>query len=249
MHKEAETAMHLNDYLKILRGRKWIMIIFFMTIVPFVVVGTFIQKSIYRATSSLIVEMEEPDILKLTDATTLGVEHFPNYDRYLNTQIAVLTSRRIVDNVFKDLNLKNIFEQRAKNQEYMSPLEKFYQVIMNPKFFTDKAHQLIGKDDKSLTDDAINIENLNEYNEYYDLMDTNVEELIGKINIEVARDTQIMYIHVEDEDKMLATILANKIADVYIEQNRNYRLKAFSEAQDWLAKEIAKQKEKGGDKE
>lgn len=248
MHKEAETGIHLNDYLKILRRRKWIIIIFFMTIVPFVVVGTFIQKSIYRATSSLIVEMKVPDIIKFNDATTLGVEHASDYDRYLNTQIAVVTSRRIVDNVSKDLNLKDIFEQRTKNQEYMSPLEKFYHVMMNPELFTAKVHQLIEwfipKNDKSLTDDAINIENLNEYNEYYDLMDTYVRELIEKINIEVARDTQIMYIHVEDEDKRLATILANKIADVYIEQNRNYRHKAFTEAQDWLAKEIAEQKEK-----
>ena len=248
MHKEAETGIHLSDYLKILRQRKWIMIIFFMTIVPFVVVGTFIQKSIYRASSSLIIEMEEPEILKFNDATTLGVENTSNYDRYLNTQIAVVTSKRIVDNVSKDLNLKNIFEQRTKNQEYISPLEKSYQVMMNPKLFAAKVHQLIEwfipKDDKSLTDDAINIENLKEYNEYYDLTDTCVEELIGKIKVEVARDSQIMYIHVEDEDKILATILANKIADLYIEQNRNYRLKAFSEAQDWLAKKIAEQKKK-----
>lgn len=245
MHKETETNVHLTDYVKILWRKKWIVIIFFMTIVSFVAIGTFFQKSTYKATASLIIEMKEPDILKFNDMTTLGVNHVNNYDRYLYTQTEIATSRQIANKVFDDLNLKKIFERREQNQEHLSTVERCFHVIMSPRLLAEKAGQLIRrfipKDDESLTDEAVDIEYLKEYEDYYDTTDAYVYALMGKVEAEFVRDSQIMYIDAEDEDRHLATVLANKFASTFIEQNRDYRLKAFFEAQDLLTKEIVKQ--------
>lgn len=237
MNKDAETSIHLVDYLRILKERKWVIITFFMIIVPFVTIGTFYQKSVYRATASLIVETEEPEILNFNDVMTLGTEHASNYDRYINTQTEVIKSRQIINNVFEDLNLEELLAKRAENQENIHPIEKFYQIIMDPRVLIKRFKT---KNKESETDSEF----LNQFDEYYESGNPYLIELIEKIDVGFARDSQILYISVEDEDKLLATILANKIANVYIEQNSEYRLKAFSEAQDFLAKEIEKQREK-----
>ncbi len=55
--------MHIKEYINILLRRKWLVISFFVITVVTVTVATFIQKKVYRASATVIVDVESPDIL------------------------------------------------------------------------------------------------------------------------------------------------------------------------------------------
>ena len=60
-HREKES--HLRDYLDILDRRKGVAVLFFVTTVFIVTVGSFIMEPVYRATATLLIDMESPNVL------------------------------------------------------------------------------------------------------------------------------------------------------------------------------------------
>ncbi|MBU1853003.1 MAG: polysaccharide biosynthesis tyrosine autokinase [Candidatus Omnitrophica bacterium] len=100
--------IHIKDYISILRNRKWIIISFFLITVTAVTIATFLQKKVYRATATVIVEVESPDVLSVKDVVKLGETNYFAYRDYLETQQEIIRSRRTAQNVIKNLNLAGL---------------------------------------------------------------------------------------------------------------------------------------------
>jgi len=62
--------------------------------------------------------------------------------------------------------------------------------------------------------------------------------LQGQVSIEQERDTRIMHIRVTDRDRARAQLLANAIADAYIDKMMSDRLGSTSNALEWLSKQL-----------
>jgi len=99
--------IHIRDYLSILRRRKWIAISFFFITVTSVTIATFMQEDVYRATATVIVEIESPNILPVKDVVQLGEPYYFAYREYIETQQEIIRSRRTAHQVMKNLKLAN----------------------------------------------------------------------------------------------------------------------------------------------
>jgi uncharacterized protein involved in exopolysaccharide biosynthesis len=113
--------MHVMDYLNILKRQKWIFISFFLITVTAITLTTFMQKKVYRATATIIVDAESPNILSVKDVVKLGESDYLAYRDYIDTQKEIVRSRRITHQVIKNLEL----DQEKKFKEAADPVELF----------------------------------------------------------------------------------------------------------------------------
>lgn len=108
---KSQKNIHLKDYLFILLNRKWIVISFFIFIVTIISFATFIQKPVYRATATVIVDAETPNVLSsVSEIVRLGESNYFAYRDYMDTQKEIIRSRRNAYKVFKRLQLASYKE-------------------------------------------------------------------------------------------------------------------------------------------
>lgn len=180
--------IHIKDYLSILRRRKWIFISFFFITVTTITIATFVQQKTYRATATVIVDVESPDIISMKDVVKLGESNYFAYRDYIETQKEIIRSRRTAYYVMKNLDLKDKEE---------------FKKVEDP-----------------------------------------ISALLKKMSVELIKDTRILKIHVDDGDPKEAYRMANEFAKVYAESNIALKMKTAEDAQDWLKKEVEKQRKK-----
>ncbi|MDP2911540.1 MAG: polysaccharide biosynthesis tyrosine autokinase [Candidatus Omnitrophota bacterium] len=119
-----EKNTHVREYLSTLWRRKWIFITFFLITVTVVTTATFMQKNVYRATATVIVDVESPDILSVKDIVKLGETNYFAYRDYIETQQEIIRSRRTTYNVIKNLRLKDKKELREAKDPIEALLKK-----------------------------------------------------------------------------------------------------------------------------
>ena len=111
--------MDIKGYFSILFRRRWLAATFFFVTVTAVTIATFMEKEIYRATATVIVDVETPEILSVKDVVKLGEPNYLAYRDYIETQREIIRSRRIAYNVMKNLKLS----QRKEFQKAKDPIE------------------------------------------------------------------------------------------------------------------------------
>ncbi|MFA4991644.1 MAG: polysaccharide biosynthesis tyrosine autokinase [Candidatus Omnitrophota bacterium] len=110
----------IGDYIAVLKRRKWLVISVLFITVSSVTIATFMQTKIYRATATVIVDAESPEVLSVKDVIKLGETNYFAYRDYLETQQEIIRSRRTAYNVIKKLKLGARPEYRGEKD----PTEK-----------------------------------------------------------------------------------------------------------------------------
>lgn len=110
--------IHIKDYISILKRRKWIVINFFLITVTVITIATFTQKKIYRATATVIVDSESPEVLSVKDVVKLGETNYFAYRDYIETQKEIIKSKRTAYHVIKNLKL----DIRKEFKEALDPM-------------------------------------------------------------------------------------------------------------------------------
>ncbi|MBI5529179.1 MAG: polysaccharide biosynthesis tyrosine autokinase [Deltaproteobacteria bacterium] len=68
--------------------------------------------------------------------------------------------------------------------------------------------------------------------------------LVGKMTVQPVKDSRVVLINIEDTNPQFAALLANAVADAYIELNLEHKLEATRTAANWLAEQLRDLKEK-----
>ncbi len=97
--------LHIKEYISVILRRKWTLIAFFLITVTAVTFATFKQHPIYRAVSTIIIDVAEPDILAVKDIIKLGETNYFAYRAYIETQQEIIKSRNIAMQVINNLGL------------------------------------------------------------------------------------------------------------------------------------------------
>nr|MBU1328638.1 polysaccharide biosynthesis tyrosine autokinase [Candidatus Omnitrophota bacterium] len=117
--------LHVKYYTSILFRRKWTVVSFFVITVTLITWMTFKQIPIYRASSTVIIDVASPDILAVKDIVKLGETNYFAYKAYIETQQEIIKSRRIAHQVIKNLGLEKKEEFiKAKDQPIDTLLKK-----------------------------------------------------------------------------------------------------------------------------
>lgn len=97
------------QFARALRKRLWMIRTFTGVTVTIVVLGTWLQPAVYRATSTVLIDVETPSVVSVSgsrdDATVSQMNYFA-YADYYRTQLEVLSSRSIAERVFDNLKFK-----------------------------------------------------------------------------------------------------------------------------------------------
>jgi capsular exopolysaccharide synthesis family protein len=103
--QEQEIEINLKDYLAVIRRRRWLILTFFVIVVCAVTIATFLQTPIYRATTMVLIDEASPDVLSTRDGLALGAPGYIAYREYYQTQLEIIKSRSIAQDVFSALSL------------------------------------------------------------------------------------------------------------------------------------------------
>ncbi|MDD5439049.1 MAG: polysaccharide biosynthesis tyrosine autokinase [Candidatus Omnitrophica bacterium] len=120
-----EQEIHIRDYIEILRRRWAVAVLFFLSVVFLVTVGSFIMTPIYRATVTLLIDMESPNILTTSGMVSLDTQQYYSYKEYYQSQTEIITSLGIINKVFHEFGL----EQQKEYRESKEPRKKFLKTI------------------------------------------------------------------------------------------------------------------------
>jgi len=98
-----EEQVHLRDYLDVLRRRKWVAIVFLVVVVATVTIGSFIVSPKYKATATIQIGNENPNVLTFKDIYQI---ERPD-DDYYQTQFNILKSRALAQRVIGSISKEN----------------------------------------------------------------------------------------------------------------------------------------------
>jgi capsular exopolysaccharide synthesis family protein len=117
---------YLRNYLDILLRRRQTIMVFFLTVVILVGLGSFTMQPVYRATSTLLIDIESPNTLSTSSGagSVMGSQDYYAYKEYLQSQMEIIVSRPIGRDVFNELGL-------AKTKEYLKAKDPVKDFLKN----------------------------------------------------------------------------------------------------------------------
>ena len=87
-----EETIDLRDYLRVLRKRRWVIISIFIVMVLAVAVHTFTATPIYEASSRIVIEKENPNLVSIQEVMAVD----STGTDYYQTQYKIIESRVVV---------------------------------------------------------------------------------------------------------------------------------------------------------
>jgi len=94
--------MKPNQYYKIIKERKWIVIAAFVTTVLTTFIGSLLWPPLYEAIATLVLDYDSSNPMNLSNVPTAGTLQSVEY---INTQVEIIKSRRIALDVIDHLKL------------------------------------------------------------------------------------------------------------------------------------------------
>ena len=205
---------------------------FFAVVVVIVAVYSFVTTPVYQGTVQLLVDNERNQTLNFSEGGAALIQQKDMAD-YFNTQKTVINSRIFADRVARKLQLdKNSYFKALKAKQGRNLKATIMATIRG--FFPDRVKQAGPFSDYK-------------FREELDPFITNV--LLKNIKLDTEKRSNIMKIKYTATDATVAAVMANGIADAFIEHNLEIRVKPYRDAAEWLSSRLVESKAKVGDSE
>ncbi|RKZ48962.1 MAG: lipopolysaccharide biosynthesis protein [Gammaproteobacteria bacterium] len=197
---------------------KWSILALAITVSVLTSMWAYSLVDIYRGTSSLLIEAEESKIVSIEEVYGLSTDSWEYYE----TQLQILKSRALASKVFDALNLEKHAEflpstkpeSRLPSFNIMGTIKKWIKNLLPDK--------LPGEDKPPVPMDANTRKNIL------------VGGLMGGLDIELLRDTQIITISYDSEYPDLAASVPNALAEAYINSFLDADLEKTQQATRWI---------------
>jgi succinoglycan biosynthesis transport protein ExoP len=210
---QEEREINLRDYWKVIRKRQWMIIAFFLIVVITTAIGTFTMKPIFRATTTIQINKENPQIVDFKEIFAVNTMDMD----YYQTQYKILESRSLAKRVIQNLKLAEHPEFLPKPE---TPFQKWKSNILNPisGLFTsfNKTSTSIKDPSESAKETSL------------------IDQFLGKLKIEPIRNSRLVKMHFDSNYPELSTQVSNALATTYIQQNLESRFIATQQAKEWL---------------
>ena len=213
--------VHLLDYLKVIKRRKWIIIACLLFTITLVAIGNYATEPVYQATVQLMIGKEQRK--SPITGEMMEYESYRSESLTFNTYFSLITSFPV---------LKKVVEKLPEREEAEpSSLSALVKNIISIKQFIGRLLPIGEKVEKPLDDPSL-------------ILHYKIEALRRKIDIEPVRETRLVNIHVQDNDPLFAKEIANTLANAYIEYNRTSRLEAAKSSLAWFTEQLKDMKKK-----
>lgn len=200
-----DETIDLRHYWQVLMGQKFNISVLVLVVTALTALIVFSLPPYYRATTTVLIENQEAQVLSIEDVYGLNTT---NKEYYL-TQFEILKSREIAAKVIRRLKLDS-----------------------HPLFDPDKKKNVSVK---SLLFSVIPSSEPKEPATEAEKFEVVLEEFINGLSIDPVHNTQLVKIHYQSKDPKLSAEIANTMADVYIESHLEAKLNVTRKATDWLS--------------
>jgi exopolysaccharide transport family protein len=214
---QEEREVNLRDYWKIIQKRRWIIIAFFLIVLIATAVATFTMKPIYRGTTTIQINKENPQIVDFKEIFAVNTMDMD----YYQTQYKILESRSLARRVIQNLKLSEHPEFQIK------PGTPFQQskskTLTSPSTYFSPSNKDLSEDEKETS---------------------LINQFLKKLKIEPIRNSRLVKIHFDSNTPELSAQVSNTLAATYIQQNLETRFVATERAKEWLTKQLGELKAK-----
>ncbi len=219
---DPDQEFHLRDYLGVLLKRKWIVLSFFLSVVVTTAIFTAMMIPVYQSTVVIKIDKQGPSSISFTGVTTN-----PATD-YQETQREILKSRSLAERVIRRLALD-------KNSRFMPAQGRMSAAIGSLtgaikesvlSLLPSRTHGPAprGRDDGSPLKETIPAYLSN--------------SLISRLEVTPVKNSELVNISFASQDPELSMIVANTVAEEYINYDLDSRVDASKEAKAFLEKQI-----------
>ncbi len=196
---------------------KWSILALAITVSVLAAMWAYSLVPIYRATAFLLIESEEAKVISIEDVYGLPGGNWEYYE----TQLHVIKSRALARKAFDSLNLEK--HPEFLPQEPDDKPKSFIASLELKKWFMNLLPDDSVEEDKPKPPiDEITRKNIH------------VGSLMGRLDIELLRDTQIITISYDSEYPELAASIPNALAEAYINSFLEADLEKTQKATSWI---------------
>lgn len=218
--EDAANKLDLVEYWRSISKRKWAIVAFGLVIALLAGVVVFSLPPVYRATTTVLIESNKNKVVSIEDVYGgMGQSR-----EYFQTQVEIIKSREVAMRTIESLKLWDYpeFDPRVKEKnQWNELLEK------------------IGFGDAGEGRDWTNAA----------LASTVYGKFIRQLSIEPVRLSQLAKVSFESNNSALAALVANTVANIYIESDLDARYKMTKQASGWLQERLSSLKNKLDDSE
>jgi len=228
-YSQEQEQIDLRDYLRVILKRRWTIMTVFAIIVITVAIHTYTATPIYQATTRLVIEKENPNVVSIEEVMAVD----SSGTDYYQTQYKIIESRTVARAVIRRLHLEDSeeFFPKPKDDLITNLKQSIRETI---RYWKDSIESLLKTD----TDETP------KSTEEYDLDSSLVSDFIGRIEVSPIRNSRLLDLSFEAKNPVLATKITNTLARAYIDQNLELKLKAVQDAVKWLHKRIEVERKK-----
>ncbi len=204
----AEADLDLTQYLKVIKRRKW-SIVLFATLVTFVAsLIVYSMVPVYKATATILIEPERQKSFSLESM----IRFRSQAKEYYLTQLEILKSRHLAEKVIVDLNLAN-------SADFVGVKEK-------PGYFLSSMTKWFALTPKSGI--------VNQQPDPATLMDGYILKIQGGMSVRLIPETQLIQVTYQSTSSKLAADIANGIVQAYISDLRSARAEVSRSSTAWM---------------
>ena len=232
MREIEEEEMSLQDYIRVLRKRKWTIFKVIITALLVVLIANFFMSPVYKATTTILISQSgaQQAIFGGEKANLI----FGGADE-IETQIEILKSYSIAQGVAEKLPA-DIFE-KAKAENFEKKKESFGWLIN----ILDRLYSKIKNVVASII--VVNKDKNNNIEVESHLKDT-IKQIRNSITVNSVKDTNMIEISCENNNPELAAEIANTIAAVFVDKSLIINRSKASEVKKFIEEQLqVKEKE------
>ncbi|MBW1672752.1 MAG: polysaccharide biosynthesis tyrosine autokinase, partial [Deltaproteobacteria bacterium] len=230
MRNDKEEQLDIRDYLRVILKRRWTLITVFVVMVITVSIHAFTATPIFEATTRLVIEKENPNVVSIEEVMSVDASG----SDYYQTQYKIIESRTVARAVIKRLHLD-------KSEEFFP--KQGNGIISNVKrFIKDTVASL--KDEISSLVRSEKEKPASDISEEAALNSSLVSAFTDRIEVSPIRNSRLVDIGFRAKDPVLATRIANTLAQAYMDQNLEIKLRAVQDAVKWLHNRVEDERKK-----
>ncbi len=225
---QSDEEISLQEYIQIIRKRKWIIFLVFISALFLAFLANYIIAPVYKATTTVLIsENNSPGQLLSDNEMGFLMGRSDN----IETQVEIIKSRKIAEEVVSQFPLdlfqtieKDNFQRRVNELRWFIDILDFLRL---KQFAAGFVSNIAEEENLDADKQAIRRRIL-----------SNVR---NSLSANLVRDTNIIEISSENIHPELAADIANKSAEVYVEQSRSFNRTQATAAKSFIEKQLASQ--------
>jgi succinoglycan biosynthesis transport protein ExoP len=212
---EMEKSPDLVAFWRVIRKRRWTVLMAFGILFGIVLVGTFKQKPLYRSKVLIEIDKENPGLV--TPQEVLQLDEVT--DTYLETQYKVLGSDDLAERVIVQLSLDQVAEFRPAPHGWL-----WNEILTDVRRMAPSGKRPAGPDAA--------------------FRETVLANFRDQLDIKPIRRSRAVEINFDSLDPNLAAHVVNALASNYMQKNLEARWDATQKASEWLSQQLVDLKSK-----